>query len=45
MARRQRTRDSWNVWRGKVNLKLDEYDPATIVAILEHMELQDEKRY
>ena len=40
---RQRIRDSWNVWRGKVNLKLDEYDPATIVAILEQLDIQNEK--
>ena len=39
----QRIRDSWNVWRGKVNLRLDEYDPAVIIAIIEQMELLNDK--
>ena len=36
-------RDSWNVWRSKVNLRLDEYDPEVIIGIFEQMELLNEK--
>lgn len=39
----QRVRDSWNVWRKKVDLRLDEYDPSVIEGVLDEIDkLEDE---
>lgn len=40
---KQQIRYSWDTWRGKVNLKLDEYDPKVIEGIIETMQSLDDK--
>lgn len=39
----QRTRDSWDVWRNKVNLSIAEYDPAVIIALIEQIDTLKDK--